>query len=167
MQVRKNTAICAHVPFDFISLYLLVLTFSVKLKDANYKSHWNVLVFCGQWKMISDLNMSHEKFCDFVSVQLFGFFGDITDKFYFLNHWNTLTFFAKKRHDVRFEYVPRKNVWVCLISIVWAHFSHKAEKFRFWKSMKYLIFFSSKKVMPDLNMSCETVSDLIKASLFE
>ena len=46
--------------------------------------------------MISDLNMSHEKFCDFVSVQLFGFFGDITDKFYFLNHWNTLTFFAKK-----------------------------------------------------------------------
>ena len=52
---------------------MFVFTFAMKLKDANYKSHWNILVFCGQWKMISDLNMPHAKMSDFVSVPLFGF----------------------------------------------------------------------------------------------
>ena len=30
-----------------------------------------------------------------------------------------------------------KNVWFCFISIAWVHFSHKTEKFWFWKSLKY------------------------------
>ena len=30
------------------------------------------------------------------------------------------------------------------LSVVWLHFSHKNEKFRFWKSLKYFIFFDKK-----------------------
>ena len=31
------------------------------------------------------------------------------------------------------------------ISIVWVHFSHKTEKFRFWKSLKYINIFGWKR----------------------
>ena len=45
----------------------------MKLKDAKYKSHQIILVFCDQRKIMSDLNMSHEKMSDFVTFPLFGF----------------------------------------------------------------------------------------------
>ena len=32
-----------------------VLTFAMTLKSANYKNHWNTLVFYNQWKIMSDL----------------------------------------------------------------------------------------------------------------
>ena len=63
----------AHAPFDFISFYLFMLTFAMKLKDTNYKSHWNNLAFCDQWKMMSYFNMSHGKMSDFVSFPLVWF----------------------------------------------------------------------------------------------
>ena len=44
----KNTVRFARVLFDLISLYLFVLTFTMKLKDANYKSHRNILLFSDQ-----------------------------------------------------------------------------------------------------------------------
>ena len=138
----KSNVRFAHVPCDFISLYLIVLTFAMRLKSANYKSHWNILVFYNQWKITSDLNMSHRKMSDFVSIPLFGFTLVIKLRnFDFESHWNTLIFFDKKRYGVRFEYVPWKNVWFCFISIVWVHFSHKTEKFQFWKSLKYFNIF--------------------------
>ena len=49
------------------------------------------------------------------------------------------------KNIVRFEYVPWKNVWFWFISIVWVHFSHKIEKFRFWKLLKYFNVFLIKK----------------------
>ena len=39
----KSPVLC-----DFISLYLFVLTFAMKLKNDNYKSQLNILVFCDQ-----------------------------------------------------------------------------------------------------------------------
>ena len=51
-------------------------------------------------------------------------------------YWN-IFIFDKERYGVRFEYVTWKNVWFCFISIAWVHFSHKTEKFWFWKSLKY------------------------------
>ena len=48
------------------------------------------------------------------------------------------------KNNVRFEYVPWKNVWFYVVSIVWVHFSHKAEKFWFWKSLRYFMFFDKK-----------------------
>ena len=90
----------------------------MKLKDANYKSHWNVSVFCDQWKMMSDLNMSHEKVSDFVSI-------------------------------------------------VWLHFSHKTEKFRFWKLLKYFNNLWQKiDMVSDLNMFNGKMSDFVSFSLF-
>ena len=48
-------------------------------------------------------------------------------------------------NNVRLEYILWKNVWFCFISIVWVHFSHKTEKFRFWKSLKYFTNFLWKR----------------------
>ena len=76
----------------------------MKLKDSNNISNWNILVFCDQWKMMSDLNMSMEK------------------------------------------------IWFCFIFIAWVHFSHKTEKFQFWKSLKLCMIYIC--MMSDLNMSC-------------
>ena len=98
----------------------------------NYKSHWNILVFCDRWKLISDFNMSHGEMSDFVSLQLFEFTLAIKLRnFDFESHWNTLIIFDRKRYDV-----PCKNVSFCFISISGVHFSHKIEKFRFLNSMK-------------------------------
>ena len=41
------------------------------------------------------------------------------------------------KNNLIFDFVQRKNVWYCLTSIVWVHFSLKIEKFWFWKSLKY------------------------------
>ena len=41
---RKNTVKFADVLCDFISLYLMVFTFKMRLKSSNYKSHLNILV---------------------------------------------------------------------------------------------------------------------------
>ena len=45
-----------HVPYNFISLYWIVITFTMRLESSNYY-----------------LNMSHGKMSDFVSFPLFGF----------------------------------------------------------------------------------------------
>ena len=117
-----------------------MLNFALKLEDANYKSHWNILVFCGQRKMMSDLNMPLGKMPNFILFLLFGLTLIIKLRnFDFESHWNTLMFFDKRRYGVRFEYVPWKNVWVCFISDFWVHFSQKIEKFWFWKSLKYIL----------------------------
>ena len=57
-----------------MSVYLFVFTFAMKLKDINYQSHWNIfVVFCDQWKIMSNLNISHEKMSDSVSFLLLAF----------------------------------------------------------------------------------------------
>ena len=88
------------MPFDFISLSLFALTFAMKLKDANYKNHWNILVFSDQWKMMSDLNMSHGKMSDFVVFPLFGF--TLVIKLRLWKPLKNLIFFDEKN---RYEYV--------------------------------------------------------------
>ena len=73
-----------------------------------------------------------------VSFPLFGFTLFIKSRnFDCKSHWNTLKYFDKKRYGGRFEHILWKNVCFCFISIVWVHFSHKNEKFRFWRSLKY------------------------------
>ena len=88
----------------------------------------------------------HWKWPIFLSFPLFKFTLVIKlPNFDFKSHWNTLIFFAEKIYYVRFEYVSWKNVWFCVISIIWVHFSHEIEKLRFWKSLKYFSFFWYKK----------------------
>ena len=76
---EKYCQICTCL-VQFISLYLFVPIFAVKLKDANYKTHWNISVFSNQWKIMSDLNMSHEKMSHFVLFPLSGFTINTTEK---------------------------------------------------------------------------------------
>ena len=113
LQIRKITVIFVHVLFGFVSLYLFVLTFAIKLKDACYKSYWNILVFLDQSKIMSDLNMFHEKMSDFVSFPLFGFTLVIKLRnFDFESHWNTLIIFVDQReNDARFEFALPNSVW--------------------------------------------------------
>ena len=71
---------------------------------------------------MSDLNMSHGKFSDFVSFPLRGFsFVLKLGNFDLESHWNTLIFFYKK-NDVRFKYVLSNSVWLGLSFIVWVAF---------------------------------------------
>ena len=65
--LNKNGVRFAHDLLDFSSFWLFVLNFAMKLKDANCKSHWNILVFCEQGKVMSDLSMSHGKISNFDS----------------------------------------------------------------------------------------------------
>ena len=53
---------------------------------------------------------------------------------------------GQMKNTVRIEYTPRKNVWFCFSSIVWVRFSHKTEKFQFWKSLRYFNIFWSRKI---------------------
>ena len=121
-----------YASFDFISIYLFVPAFAMKLKDASCKSYWTILAVCDQWKMISDLNMSHRQMSDFVLFPLFGFTLLIKLRnFDFESQWNILKYFLIKRYGVRFGYVLWKNVWFSSISIVSVHFCHNAKNFNF------------------------------------
>ena len=118
----------------------------MKFKHANQKSNWNVLVFCDQWKMMSDLNTFYGKCLSFVSFPVFNFTLVMKlRKFDFKSRWNTLIILTKIIYDVSFEYVRWKNVWFSFISIVWVHFTHQTEKLWFWKSLKYFSLFIQKK----------------------
>ena len=95
---KKNTVSFAHVPCNFISLYLIVLTFALRLKSPNYKSHGNISAFCDQWKTTQDWNIFHEKLSDFVLFQWFVFTLVINLRnFDFENNWNILIWFDKSQ----------------------------------------------------------------------
>ena len=58
-----------------------------------------MLVFCDQWKMMLDLNMSNEKMSDFASFPLFWFALIIKLRnFDYENQWNTLICFSIKKY---------------------------------------------------------------------
>ena len=132
-QIRKH-------PIWFYLIYLFVLTFEIKEYHLKIIEIFQYFVTIG--KMISGLNMWHEKMSAFVSFSLFEFTLDRTLRnFDFESHWNKLLFFDK-RYDL-IEYVPWKNVWFCVISIFWVHFSHKTEQL--WQSLKYFKFLLIRK----------------------
>ena len=115
--------------------------------------------------------MSHGNMSNFLSFPLFGFILVMKLRNVdFESHWNTSIFFDKKIYVTRFEYVPWKNVWFCFISIVWVHFSHKTEKFWFWKSLKFCnilqYFLISKNMASDVYMSHGKLSDFVLFPLF-
>ena len=63
-------------------------------------------------------------------------------------NYKSLKYFSILRpmkNNVRFEYVPWKNVCFCFIPMVWVHFSHRIKKSRFWKSLKYFKYVLIKK----------------------
>ena len=49
------------------------------------------------------------------------------------------------QNNVRFEYIPWKNIWLCFISIDWIQFSHNMSNFSFENHWNTLIFFDQKR----------------------
>ena len=93
--VRFEYAPWKNVWFCFISIVLV--HFNHKTENFDFKNHWNTLIFFHIKYIMSDLNMSHGKLSDFVSLPLFGFILVIKLRnFDFVSHWNTLIFFDKK-----------------------------------------------------------------------
>ena len=118
-------------------LCLFFFNFAIKLKVANYKSHWNILAFetSEKWILIWrkwKLNMPHGKMPDFVSFSLLGFTLVIKLRnFDFERHWKYFNIFWSKKNNVRFKYVLSNSVWFSLSFIVWAQFWQEVEKYRF------------------------------------
>ena len=130
--VNKEKKLLDLLQFTFISLYLLLLTFEMKLKNTNNKSLLNISAFCDQWKMMPNLNMSHEKMSNYVSFSLFGFTVVIKQgKCNFECHWNTLIFFDKKymasdwntSHWKMPDFVSLS--WFMFTLVIKLHFSHR------------------------------------------
>ena len=45
----------------FVSFSFFAFTLVIKLKNFDFESHWNTLIFFDQQKMISDLNVPFQK----------------------------------------------------------------------------------------------------------
>ena len=103
------------------------------------------LYFVINKKMITDLNISHRKMSEFISIQLFPFTLVIKlQSFDFEIQWN-ISIFLIENH-VTFEYVPWKNSWFCFVSNVWVNFSHKTSwNFHFESHWNTWLFFIIKK----------------------
>ena len=81
---------------DFVSIPLWTVTFVIKMRDLDFKLHWNTLTFFDQ-KMMSDLNVPHGKMPDIVSIPLFALTFVIKLRDYnFTSHWDTLSFYDQK-----------------------------------------------------------------------
>ena len=105
-EINFKSQILSDLNMSCVILFHVIwlLTFAVRLKSTTYKSHWNILVLHEQWKITSDLNMSHGKISDFVSFPLFRF--TLVIKLWnsnFESHWNTLIYFDKKRSAAKFK----------------------------------------------------------------
>ena len=89
---------------EFVSFPLFGLIVDIKLRNFDFKSHWNTWIFLDKKDMISDLNMSHGKMSDSASL-LFGFTAIIKLRnFDSENHWNALMFYDKQKYGVRFPW---------------------------------------------------------------
>ena len=99
-----------------------------------------MLVFYDQWKIICPM----EKCLNLSQLHCLEKY---LKNFEFESHWNTLMFFDKKICC---------QIWICPMEkylilfhshcpTVWVYFSHKTDKFGFWRSLKYFDVFWYKK----------------------
>ena len=135
---------------DFISLYLLVLTFAMKLRSAIYKIHWKILEFCNQMKydvIFEYVPRRNFWFC-FISIvwvhviklRILKYFND----FWFLikkNMVSDLNMFHRKMYD--------------FVSILLFRFTFDLESH--WNTLIFL----DRKMMRALIISCQTVYGLV------
>ena len=95
--LRKNTVRFSVVSCDLISFYLLVLTFAMKLENADYKGHWNIFSIWRPMKNYVRFEYVPWKkvwFCFASSVLVQ--FSHKTEIFRFWKSLNILIFFDKK-----------------------------------------------------------------------
>ena len=144
-----------------------MLTFVKKWKDANYKSHWNILVLCDQQKMMSDLNLPKRKMFDFGSFPLIGCTLVIKlRKFDFENYGSSLILFDKKKYitlDLNVSHGKMANFVSFLLFGLTLVIKLGNFDFKFYRNT--LILFDQKpkkkKKILDLIVPCQPVSDLV------
>ena len=56
-----------------VSIPLFGFTLVIKLRNYDFKCHWNNLIYFEKKDMLPDLNMSHGKMSDFIPFPLFRF----------------------------------------------------------------------------------------------
>ena len=112
--------------------------------------------------MKNDLNMSYAKMSDFVSFPLLGFTLVVKLRIFdFESHWNALIFFDKKKDMVSdLNMFHRTMSEFVLFPLFGFTLVIKLRNFDFTGHWNTLIFFD-KKMMSDLIMFCQTVSDLV------
>ena len=117
---------------DFVLFPLFGFTLVIKVINFDFESHWKILIIFDKKRHGVKFEYVPWKMSDFVSFLLFLSTLIVKLRYFdFKSQWNVLIFFDKERYGVRFEYASWKNVWFCFISIIWFHFNHKTEKFRF------------------------------------
>ena len=105
--------------------------------------------------------MSHGKMSDFVSFPLFGFTLPIRLRNYdFESHWNTLTLLDKKDKVSDLNVSHGKMSDFVLFPLSGLTLVIKQRNFNCESHWNTLIFFD-KKMISDLIMFCQTVSDLV------
>ena len=143
-------------PFSLFALFVVI-----KLSDTSFKNHWNTLIFFDQEKMISDLNISHRKMFDFVSVPLFAFTFVIKLRdFHFKFHWNASFFGLKNWSQI---WVDPVETCLILFHLPCTHLWERMRDLDFLTSLKY---FWPRKLTPDLNMSCGKIPGFVSDPLF-
>ena len=76
LQIISNLNMSHWNMSNFVLLWLFEFTLFIKLRNFDFESHWNTLIFLNTLNkkyMLSDLNMTHGKMSDFDSFLLFGF----------------------------------------------------------------------------------------------
>ena len=128
---------------NIFPLVQLLLIFEINLinQEINFKNHSNTVILCKLEKTLSNMHMSRLILFHYIFIILFvlNFAMKLKDDNY-KSHWNILVF-----------YDQLKMIWICsmekcliLFHFTWVHFSHKTEKFRFWKPLKYFNIFWQK-----------------------
>ena len=102
---------------DFVSFLLLGFTLVIKVKNFDFESHWNALIYFDKKKYCVRFEWKN----DFVLLLLFWFILVIQLRnFDFESHRDTLIYIDRNRYGVGFQYVPRKNAY--FISFPWFGF---------------------------------------------
>ena len=57
---------------DFVSFPLFGFNVVIKLRNVDFESHWNTLIFFDKKDIVSDLSLSRGKMSDFVSFPFLG-----------------------------------------------------------------------------------------------
>ena len=149
---------------DFVWFPLRKFAPVIKQRNLDLESFWNSLIFFNKKYMTSDLNMSHGKMPDFVSFSLFGFTLMMMMMNCFCGMVDRRKAFSSSLSSSRDPNLRHaaSRVWTCAepgFRLSWMKlcssdnhyttapqsFSHKTEKFRFSKSLKYFNIFLSKK----------------------
>ena len=103
----KKCLIYFSILSDFVSFPLFEFTLVIKLRNFDFKSHWNTSIFSDKKNRMSDLNMLHKNvwFCFISTVCVHS--SDKTGKFWFLKSLKYFNIFWQKK--------IQRQIWICLM----------------------------------------------------